>query len=177
MKLGAKNCCVANEFSWRITRISPIRQHKFHTEKDRKHFPDFPIIIFNFCRFLARMSSERGISSVYSWNRWGWSWARAGTDGIRSLLHTVIEWDGAFKARLCWSDIYLYIIKRIEITRSSWTPDSIYFFLNFNEMTDSKTLNDERREHLFKKIRNSDSIGWIVNVLSASELSASMLQT
>ncbi len=48
---------------------------------------------------------------------------------------------------------------------------------DYLETPDSKTLNDEKREQLFKKIRNSDSIGWIVNVLSASELSASMLQT
>ncbi len=61
--------------------------------------------------------------------------------------------------------------------RQNLWPDSLWNSLLSHKNTDSKTLNDEKRDHLFKKIRDSDSIGWIVNVLSASELSASMLQT
>eukprot|EP00960_Hanusia_phi_P039844 754085-Hanusia_phi.AAC.2 len=41
---------------------------------------------------------------------------------------------------------------------------------------DSKTLTEEKREVLFEQIKESEVLGWLVDVLSAKQLSGSMLQ-
>ncbi len=60
-----------------------------------------------FCRHLARATSERWNISMHTWHRWSWSWSCTWTDGIRRLLYTHIEWNGAFKTRFCRSDVLL----------------------------------------------------------------------
>jgi hypothetical protein len=101
--------CSGNEFRW---RISPIRQYEVYLKQVHKSCSYHCYLCI--CRYLARTPSERWNSSLYSWNWWSWPWARAWTDGIRGLLYTHIEWDGAFKTRLCWSAIYLLSIMWIE---------------------------------------------------------------
>jgi ribonuclease HII len=44
------------------------------------------------------------------------------------------------------------------------------------DFNDSKQLTPEKRAALFKQIRNSDSIGFVLRVLHASEISRNMLR-
>lgn len=42
--------------------------------------------------------------------------------------------------------------------------------------TDSKTLNEEKREELFETLKGNNDIGWAVDVIDPKELSAKMLK-
>jgi ribonuclease HII len=41
---------------------------------------------------------------------------------------------------------------------------------------DSKTLTEEKREHLFEQLQADAAMGWMVDSISAAELSAKMLR-
>ena len=57
-------------------------------------------------------------------------------------------------------------------TAAYWLPDSTVP----QDFNDSKQLSPEKRAILFKKIRESDCIGFVLRVLHASEISRNMLR-
>ena len=57
--------------------------------------------------------------------------------------------------------------------RAFWNPDCDNIPSGFN---DSKQLSAEKRASLLKDIRSSDSIGFVLRVLNASQISRNMLR-